>query len=575
MATAWSSASQTSPTPPSPAPAPEQVRAVKDEDGRLRVPEAALLFRDATYFMSRMVGTDGKPLRVAWHHRKWMRLLVEHLRLAFLAPRDHSKSWTVIIYLLWRAWRHNRDPHTGVLDPDMPEGVLSMLHLTSTLDVSLVQAQVMQELVVANQHLFGDITPPEALGAQRTGKERRRWSARHARLINGADLLFKSIGSTTRGLHPQVAVLDDVLREETTATDYQRQKMWRRFMGAIEPMVPPDGQLVVTGTAFHYGDLLHRLRRTPGWQWRKYQALDLGLAADGTTRIRETRALWPGRYSVQQLLDKRATDPLMFAREYQNDPRDDASSLLPHRLTSKAVRNGAGLTFLQGLHPTSRDLQREFVVISGDFALSQQVGADYCVVFVVRYDVVTGERRLLHVTRERGLDLDSQVLLVANLCTRFAVDLGVVEENAFQRWLKDRLDRHPITSGRIVGHTTGIEKQTMNEGVPLLVPVLEQGLWTVPDGVDRETGTIIDASARTFAATWQAECNAFGWVNDKLQGAGEHDDTVIATWLAERAIRLLLELMRTPAPGAIVRADEVGLGHLDTPIGGDWDEGLA
>ncbi len=57
---------------------------------------------------------------------------------------------------------------------------------------------------------------------------------------------------------------------------------------------------------------------------------------------------------------------------------------------------------------------------------------------------------------------------------------------------------------------------------------IEQGLPVIPRGDDY--------SVRT-TDIWMNECQQFGFVDGKLQGIGEHDDTVMAWWFCEEAIR--------------------------------------
>ena len=45
---------------------------------------------------------------------------------------------------------------------------------------------------------------------------------------------------------------------------------------------------------------------------------------------------------------------------------------------------------------------------------------------------------------------------------------------------------------------------------------------------------------------WMGEALSFGWEEDKLEGVGEHDDTIIAWWKAEIGItRLSTDVIRT------------------------------
>lgn len=49
---------------------------------------------------------------------------------------------------------------------------------------------------------------------------------------------------------------------------------------------------------------------------------------------------------------------------------------------------------------------------------------------------------------------------------------------------------------------------------------------------------------------------------------GEHDDTVIAAWLVERAILWLEELMRQPHSEELVTMEDLGIERVR--IGEDW-----
>jgi hypothetical protein len=61
---------------------------------------------------------------------------------------------------------------------------------------------------------------------------------------------------------------------------------------------------------------------------------------------------------------------------------------------------------------------------------------------------------------------------------------------------------------------------------------LENGLYSIPRG---------DAYSIEKTDTWISECAAFGWQGDKLGGVGEHDDTVMAWWLAEIALQKVMK----------------------------------
>jgi hypothetical protein len=484
----------------------------------------ALLHASFAYFMSELRDEAGNNLRVEPHHEEWCALFQHDPFLVLMAPRDHSKTWTSVSYLLWRVWRHNRDPLTGQIIADLPDGRFEAVLFSLTLDQASTFFELFRSLLLANLDLFADIAPT---AVRQTSGRRDVWSSRRIRLRNLALVSIRAYRTSTRGLHPDLLILDDVLDDKTTLTKYQRDKGWRYFGGTLLPMNAR--QIIVIGTALHYDDLLHRLRPDPKKpnllkigrrrvqvHWVKYRAVNWDTG----------QVLWPWKHDLVDLKGKQAFDPILFAREYQNDPVDDSASIFPLPLTNRAIAQGSGMTFL----PYYRKQFDEVVVGGMDIAISGEVGADYTVIWVAVVNRNTGARRVLWGYREQGLSFDDQVQLLSGVCTNYAADLVIVEENGFQKWLHGRTMRIAATSGRIFGHRTGQEKANWEQGVPSVRMALENGLWSFPSG---------DEASAALAHLWQAEMHAFGWKDGKLQGVGEHDDAVMAWWFLDRAIRLV------------------------------------
>jgi hypothetical protein len=267
------------------------------------------------------------------------------------------------------------------------------------------------------------------------------------------------------------------------------------------------------------------------------------------------KPLWPEVFPAAELQAIRDVDPISFAREYQNDPRDDAGSLFPYALTQPVLDRGSDLTFA----PSHRKQHGEYVVLGYDLAVSEETGADYTVGWVAAYDRAAQTGRILYGFRERGLTFAEQITMLRRLCSDYAVDIGIVEDNAFQRWLLTEARKYPETSGRLLGHRTGREKTSFVDGVPSLKLRLLEPFWTFPTG---------DAESRRLARLWQSEMSAFGWKDGRLAGFGEHDDMVIAWWFLERAIRELEDFFTRMDPDVIVTAEELGIERVQ--IGRDW-----
>lgn len=254
-------------------------------------------------------------------------------------------------------------------------------------------------------------------------------------------------------------------------------------------------------------------------------------------------ALWPERWPIRAIPDcdfdcprcpkqlacligkRREVGPLVFDREFMCNPRSSVSSLFPIEMFEPLLNRK--IQFTNSTAQWSTKLREEFVVVTGwDFALSEKVAADYTAKFTIAFHRRTQKRQVLEIRRWKGISFDRQLHEIQQSYSRYKDDCVVLESVLFQRiyqnWITDR------TSIPVIGHDTGTEKQSLENGVPSLLLALERGMYVIPyqSGMTREMVDI-----------WLAECMAYGWVNDRLQGVGEHDDTVIAWWLAELGLK--------------------------------------
>jgi len=162
----------------------------------------------------------------------------------------------------------------------------------------------------------------------------------------------------------------------------------------------------------------------------------------------------------------------------------------------------------------------------------------HTVAIVAAVDLRFGTRRVLTIRRERGLDFQAQINLFTDLAMTFHVDVGFIEQNGFQGWLVDELRKRP-GGGVFFGHTTGRGRLSFAEdGIPILKLALHRGRWIMPSA---------DPASRAMARIWQAELGAFGCRNGRVEGVGEHDDIVIASWHLELAVTQI-ERHRDPGP---------------------------
>lgn len=252
-----------------------------------------LLYDDFSVFMSELQDRNGRMLSVAEHHGRWCNLVTAHDRIVLLAPRDHGKTTFALTYILWRFYRHLIDSRTRQPAEGTPAR-FSVLLLSATDAQAKVLLATFRDLLVANQWLLG----PVGLGA--TAAERRAqvaWSSTRVRLASGAELAIRAYGTSVRGYHPDLLVADDVLCDDNSRSQEQRDSTWDYFLGTLLPMHAP--QVLIVGTAFHQDDLLYRLapRRLPGGMMGE-APLGFSWSKDPALNPKTGLALWPERHSA-------------------------------------------------------------------------------------------------------------------------------------------------------------------------------------------------------------------------------------------------------------------------------------
>jgi hypothetical protein len=179
--------------------------------------------------------------------------------------------------------------------------------------------------------------------------------------------------------------------------------------------------------------------------------------------------------------------PLLYDREILTKPRSSESSLFPREMFDPMLNPNRSMT---PFYVKSSGLERyEFVVSGWDLAWSEKVGGDHLVRSTGVVDLRNGRKRLINIHRyPQGLTYTQQCTLIAADHQKFREDVVVIEADAAQGWD---------------------------------FPYMEDGL-----GYDEMESLL-------------TEFEAFGWVDGKLEGVGEHDDMVMAYWHMWWGMRLM------------------------------------
>lgn len=448
---------------------------------------------------------DVLGLTIAPFMLDWEDLILKHRRIGTLAARDHGKStfWTYA-YPIWRA----------VFEPGCEVYLFGKTQEAAYeyLDIILYGKGNLRGMVdiPSISHLV-----PSREDAIRN--PRLKLNKGRVRLHNGSSIRCVSWGKSTRGRHPKYVVCDDVLSDEDMWSETTRKKNIEYFKGAITNMPPPDGQLIVVGTPFHAADLYNFLRTNVAYIFKRFPGI--------LREVGKERALFPQRWTLEGLYRKKEEiGPVAFAREILCEPVTDDLSIFPSYL-------------FPPLHDPQMMLRPKKSVIKEngwsvymgvDLALSANVGADYTVIFVIAKGA-NGHRYLLDIVRSKGLEFRAQLSLIEKVARRYDPNLIFIEANLFQRIFSDEMRR---TTDLPVKPfiTLAQNKNPLDRGIPSLRILLENQKYTIP--FNRQDPYTIE-----MVSTWEGEASQFGFVDGKLQGIGEHDDTVLAWWMAEEACK--------------------------------------
>lgn len=458
--------------------------------------EETLRCRNLNYFITSCL----PEFQMSWHHLEWGDLTMQHPKLCVIAARDHGKSFYFSnAYPVWQLYRYSKPKNSQLsLRPSAANSNRGYLF-----SFSLQQAVDLMEI------LKGTIENSTELSARLLPEKRNEgaWAATNIVCKNGARLTCKGFGSSVRGAHPYWIIVDDGLKDNVIYSQLQREKSNNYFQAVIMNMLVPGGQIVVVGTPFHEQDLYGSLKTKKGWFVIEYPAI----FPDG-------RILWPHRWSYQELMGKRDDQGnMIFSRENLCRPITNEASIFPMSILNKSILGMEKYCLVNNRDDFPIKFSR--VVAGCDFAISSNVGADYTVFSVWGIDELN-HMWLMYMYRKSGISYQDQMQQLRSINVRFRPDVMMLEQNTFQQIFLDEASSEGLP---VQGHTTGIEKNNLQEGWPGLAILFEQGKVHIPVGDERsrENKDIIFGDLGSVAFT------------DKgLQSVGAHDDVSSSFWLA-------------------------------------------
>lgn len=118
------------------------------------------------------------------------------------------------------------------------------------------------------------------------------------------------VGGPVASRHYDVIIADDLVDEENSRTEVQRDKVKTWWYKTLVPCCEPDGRIFVLGTRYHHLDLYGHLIRNEYAD--NYQIIP-AISSDSTTP-------WPEKFSLEWLEERRKqAGSIIFNAQYQND----------------------------------------------------------------------------------------------------------------------------------------------------------------------------------------------------------------------------------------------------------------
>lgn len=366
------------------------------------------------------------------------------------------------------------------------------------------------------------------------------------RTTAGGAAYFIGVGGTTSGRAANLLLFDDPLKSrEEAESATQRNKVWNYYVSALSTRLQPDvdnvppAQIIIL-TRWHPDDLAGRLMQTS--DWRDGRWLHINFPAIEERQIKgvegkisrstlpadhpdylppgeasklahtkryirkvEKRALWPERFSLEDLERRQRLNPREFASLYQQTPYIEGGNM---------IRSHWWQTYPEDMRPE----RFTSLIISADTAFKAKQDSDYSVMMVMGLDT-TGDMYVIDVVRDRFEfpDLKRRMIQLNNQWRGRGLRGIYVEDKASGQSLIQELKRESGVS--IIPYKISSDKVSRLAAV---LPLIEGGRVFIP-----QSAPWIDA--------FHDECQSFP--------SGTHDDMVDALTIG------LDVLARTPSTG--------------------------
>jgi len=215
------------------------------------------------------------------------------------------------------------------------------------------------------------------------------------------------------GRHFDVMLYDDPVSEENARTQYQQERLVKKYKTKFRPCLMPEGREEFVGTRYHFSDMYHTLIADA------IVDSTLVLRAIENKSGREVSA-WPGLFSIARLRKIRADlGSIIFNAQYQNDTDAMKGSIFKYHW----------MRFITRVEIPPLETLRIFQGV--DLAIGTRETSDYFAHVTVAQDVRKKEWYVLDAYAQR-LSFRQQTATIAQKFRQFDAIRVAIEANAYQ-----------------------------------------------------------------------------------------------------------------------------------------------
>jgi len=248
------------------------------------------------------------------------------------------------------------------------------------------------------RRVFGDFVGRKWTDAEFIVRPRKR-------IAKEPTLFATGVGGAVVSRHFDVIICDDIVDEENSRTDLQREKLRTWFFKVLLPCLEPDGRLSIIGTRYHYRDLYGHLIET---DFVPAAAVIRAIDAEGNSA-------WPEKFSVERLEQiRREAGTVIFNAQYQNDTEAMKGAVFKEEWLRFYDVPSQPLRIFQGV----------------DLSVGQQADSDFFAIVTVGVDV-WGNIYVLDSYQAR-LSFRQQTMAIMERFRRFDPIKVAIESNAYQ-----------------------------------------------------------------------------------------------------------------------------------------------